>query len=232
MRLTNGLKQYVKRLLNIVPWQNDLKLQSKRISQYFNITKTRKLQLGCGPNFLEGWLNTDIYRGNDSVVYLDVTKPFPIPDETFSYITSEHLIEHITFDQSADLLKECYRILIPNGKIRITTPDLETIIKLYNYNSQPQKEYIDHIIKEFLPNVNYNPEVFVINNAFRNWGHQFLYNKSTLSNLLTEVGFKNISQTLPGMSEDPNFTNIDMRNLSKWKKINEFEIIVLEATKP
>ena len=44
------------------------------------------LNLGCGPNILEGWLNTDIEPIDDRVVYLDAGKPFPFEDETFDFI--------------------------------------------------------------------------------------------------------------------------------------------------
>ena len=57
-----------------------------------------KLHLGCGRNYLDGWINTDI----DSKRYkldqrLDITENFPFENNTISYIFSEHVIEHISY---------------------------------------------------------------------------------------------------------------------------------------
>ena len=57
-----------------------------------------KLHLGCGRNLLDGWINTDFniakFRGSD---FLDVTEKFPYDDNSVDYIFSEHMIEHISY---------------------------------------------------------------------------------------------------------------------------------------
>ena len=219
-------------MLGIIPWQENTALHRKKIAKYLQRNDIKKIQFGCGPNFLQGWLNTDIYKGSDEVVYLDITRELAIPPNSFHYITSEHLIEHITFDQAKVFLKECFRILKKDGVIRIVTPDLQTILNLYNNTTAENDRYIQHIISNFIPNAPYNPEVFVINNAFRNWGHQFLYDKATLINLLTDVGFKDIHEVKPGVSSHEHLNNIDARHQSAISQINEFEVMVFEAAKP
>jgi predicted SAM-dependent methyltransferase len=44
-------------------------------------------------------------------------------DNTFDFIFSEHFLEHLFLDEAFELLKECYRILKPNGVVRIVVPD-------------------------------------------------------------------------------------------------------------
>lgn len=53
-------------------------------------------------------------------------------DNTFDFIYSEHVLEHFFLDEACDLLKECYRILKPNGVIRIIVPDAD----LRNYEKR------------------------------------------------------------------------------------------------
>ena len=230
--MINELKAALKRISGVVPWQENTALQQKMISNYISSNQVRKIQFGCGPNYLPGWLNTDIYKTFDDVTFLDITKQLPLPSNSFDYMTSEHLIEHITFPEGLAFLKECMRVLRPNGKVRITTPNLETILKLYNSAQTKEKEYIDHIVQNFIPQANYNKEVFVINNAFRNWGHQFLFDKATLINLLSEAGFSQITEVEPGVSGHPEFADIDVRNKSDRRHINRFEVMVFEAIKP
>jgi predicted SAM-dependent methyltransferase len=46
-------------------------------------------------------------------------------DNTFDFIFSEHFFEHLFLDEAIDLLQECYRILKPNGVVRIVVPDAD-----------------------------------------------------------------------------------------------------------
>ena len=46
-------------------------------------------------------------------------------DNTFDFIFSEHFLEHLFLDEAIDLLKECHRILKPNGVVRIVVPDAD-----------------------------------------------------------------------------------------------------------
>ena len=93
--------------------------------------QTRKVQLGAGSSRLEGWLNTDIEPG-DGLAYLDATKPFPFEDDSVHYIFSEHLIEHLTYDEGKAMMAEAHRVLAPGGKMRISTPNLTRFIELFD----------------------------------------------------------------------------------------------------
>ncbi|WPU91648.1 methyltransferase domain-containing protein [Mucilaginibacter sabulilitoris] len=226
------LKKRLKKFLGLLPWQEDEAGQQKQIDSYFKRNEIKKIQFGCGPNYLADWLNTDICKSSDDVVYMDITRQLPLPAGTVHFITSEHLLEHITFCKAREFLKECFRVLKPGGIIRITTPDLETVIDLYTNQKEDARAYVDHIVRHFIPGVTYNENVFVINNAFRNWGHQFLYDRSTLVHLLEETGYIAIEQVLPGESKHPLLQKIDFRDQSGFKKINEFEVMVFEAARP
>ena len=46
------------------------------------------------------------------------------PDSTFDVITMSHVIEHL--HDPVDVLKECYRILRPGGKLLVTTPNMDS----------------------------------------------------------------------------------------------------------
>ena len=84
----------------------------------------RKLNLGCGGNVLDGWINSDVNPISSDVIHLNVGNEFPFNDNEFDYIFSEHMIEHKPYEVGSSSLKECYRVLKPRGVVRVSTPDL------------------------------------------------------------------------------------------------------------
>ncbi len=134
----------------------------------------KKLQLGTGNNVLEGWLNTDMFPIHDSVVYLDGTKHLPFDDNTFDYVVAEHMIEHVEYQAAHVMLKECFRVLKPGGRVRFATPVLSVILALHSReNTDAQINYIDWAVARYMPEVQECKNVFVINNFFRAWGTLF-----------------------------------------------------------
>ena len=206
----------------------------KIIRTYLRSHALRKLQLGAGPNILTDWLNTDYYPGSRRIVFLNATKRLPFEDRTFDYIFSEHQIEHVTYRDGLSMLHECYRILKTGGRIRVATPDLETLIGLHLPDkSELQQKYMKWIIDRYLPEVGVYRESFVINNAFRNFGHQFIYDYETLKSSMEEVGFIEINRYVSGESEDQILRGIDSHGKSTGDEdINRFETMVLEAKRP
>src|SRR5688500_2440993 len=91
------------------------------IETYFRTHGVKRLHLGCGGNILDGWLNCDLRPRSNEIVQLDATEAFPFPDEQFTYVFSEHMIEHVPFGDGAAMLAESYRVLRRGGKIRIST---------------------------------------------------------------------------------------------------------------
>ncbi|MFN9859156.1 MAG: class I SAM-dependent methyltransferase, partial [Pseudanabaena sp.] len=65
------------------------------------------------------------------VQYCDITKNLPYPDNYFDACYSSHVLEHLTKEESQQLLTECHRILKPQGVIRVVVPDLEAIVREY-----------------------------------------------------------------------------------------------------
>ncbi|MFC1848271.1 methyltransferase domain-containing protein [Chloroflexota bacterium] len=192
------------------------------------------LQVGAGTNSLEGWLNTDQCPVNNRVVYMDAIQPFPFKDNTFEYVFSEHQIEHLSYEEGLFMLGECYRILKPGGKIRIATPDLETLICLFTPDkSDIQKKYIDWVVARWLPHATVKKECFVINNAFRHWWHKFIYDRETLRHALESVGFANLKYYDPGESDDETLRGIESHGIAiDNEEINRFETMVLEGERP
>lgn len=78
-----------------------------------------QLNLGCGKDRLEGWINVDIAHECDVIHDLNVF-PYPWEDESVSYIKMHHVLEHL--DKPLDVLIECSRILRKGGILDIEVP--------------------------------------------------------------------------------------------------------------
>ncbi|GAI02629.1 unnamed protein product, partial [marine sediment metagenome] len=98
-----------------------------------------KLNIGSFTDmFYYGWINIDIIildQFAESYGYQfqhhDVTQRLPYDDNNVDLIFSSHLLEHLSREDGAKFLKECARVLKPNGVIRISTPDAEKLSSEY-----------------------------------------------------------------------------------------------------
>ena len=194
------------------------------IERYLRAHETRKLHLGAGKNVLPGWLNTDMHdygRGGE-LVYLDVRRPFPLPDDSFDVVFSEHMLEHLTYAEGQECLRESLRVLKPSGRIRVATPSLERLARLYDGGALAQR-YVRWATDTLEPEVEASLPGVVLNNFFRAWGHRFIYDPETLRHALTEAGFVDIEEQPLGELEG---------HLAEVPEFNAYETFVLEARKP
>lgn len=95
-----------------------------------------KLNIGSGPKRIKGYTNVDAleWEGSTDVIH-DLTRfPYPFQDESVEEILAIEFLEHIHFRKTHDVLRECWRILNPNGKIHIQVPDCGAMMKAYREN--------------------------------------------------------------------------------------------------
>ncbi len=93
-----------------------------------------KLNLACGLDYQEGYINSDLYPSPSAKIdaQLDVSK-LPYEDNSVDEIRALHIIEHFDFHEAVRVLLEWNRVLKPNGKLIIETPDfLESCKKFVN----------------------------------------------------------------------------------------------------
>lgn len=166
-----------------------------------------KLQLGCGHITFAGWTNIDmipaVNTGHEYICHdLRSGLPGTIPNDSVDFIYHEHFLEHLTREEGLVLLSSCYRKLKPGGVMRLTVPDLEYLVHRYNTNNidwggpggwQPKNRCI------------------MINQGFHAWGHQFLYDKGEIMDVLQESGFSDMKFVDCRKSEHSELHGIDCR---------------------
>lgn len=85
-------------------------------------TKPLKLNLGSGPNKMEGFISVDSISFPGVDVVTDLTKKFPWGDNTVEEIHASHVIEHFEAMERVHFVNEMYRVLIPGGKVNLIAP--------------------------------------------------------------------------------------------------------------
>jgi len=85
----------------------------------------RKLNLGCGFDKREGFVNADHFPECAPDIQLDIElTPWPIEDNGFDYILMKHVLEHVGADFPAfsRVMRELHRVIAPEGIIEIHVP--------------------------------------------------------------------------------------------------------------
>ena len=107
-----------------------------------------RLNVGCGPIQPEGWVNIDNSNRaklaanlpwlnqwlvwlkvfppteyNNKTSPIDIRKTLPFDGESVSAVYCGEVLEHLIYPEGLFFLKECFRILIPGGILRVRVPD-------------------------------------------------------------------------------------------------------------
>lgn len=91
----------------------------------------RLLNLGCGSHYHPLWINLDVRERRGLVQAHDVYQPIPFKDNLFDAVYHSHLLEHLSKRYAPLFIQECYRVLKPEGIVRVVVPDLESAVRSY-----------------------------------------------------------------------------------------------------
>lgn len=159
-----------------------------------------KLHLGSGSVTLDGWVNIDLEAPGADML-LDLRKPLPFTDSSVSHVYSEHVIEHIEYEEAQALLREIRRVLRPDGVLRLSTPDLAWIVL----------NYVGGLTEGWGALWQPGTPARLLNQALRYWGHCFVYDRPEMLRILTDAGFGDVRFVEWGASEDPVLDGIESR---------------------
>ena len=161
-----------------------------------------KLEIGSFTTMTPwGWINIDLHdlggwAGPRNYRYMqhDVRTGLPFQTGEVSLIHMNHVLEHFTYKEGLSLLRECRRVLKPDGALRLAVPDASLLCGLYaepDHYSAPHNDYRKlEDFDEISDGAAAQPTP-----AGKLWellfsGHQAAYDEETLSCILREAGFK------------------------------------------
>ena len=104
--------------------------------------KPRKLNLGCGVNKLDGYINIDMAPNVAPDKCFDFTScRWPFKDGTVDEIVIFHTIEHIRKPLHNYVISECGRVLKKGGLLLISFPDFWECAKNWHDNLRGARDF-------------------------------------------------------------------------------------------
>jgi predicted SAM-dependent methyltransferase len=173
-----------------------------------------KLNVGCGTVYMNGWINIDNNSDNNIEkldMNVDLRNGLPFENNSAAFIFNEHFLEHLTWDEGLQAVKEFMRVLKPGGVLRIAMPDLGRSVSIYQDENwkKNNNEYFEKYGLTFIETRAQN-----LNIDFRSWGHKHLYDFEELERLLKEAGCDTIRKCLFRESLHEELRGLETRNES------------------
>jgi hypothetical protein len=131
--------------------------------------------------FKLGIINKSIYQAKwpKGIIFWDMRWGIPFLKNSVDIIYASHFLEHLPQKSAFLFLKKCHAILKDNGTIRLVVPDIDILVE--NYIKKIQDDPIS-TTSEFNLRI------------FEEGQHKHMYNFNSLSNLLVDIGFKNVKK--------------------------------------
>lgn len=170
-----------------------------------------RIHLGCGPVRLEGWVNVDLDAAVTPDLVADLGRPFPFADGCASLIHAEGVMCQLDLGGGYRFLRECRRLLVPDGRVRLLTPDLAAFARRYlaDYESGGRGLVDLWHHGTGLP-LRTDTPCEVLNVGLRDF-HGFMYDDATLEIVARECGF-DPRRVEFRESEVPELRGIDQRS--------------------
>ena len=138
-----------------------------------------KLNLGCGTDIKNGFVNVDNVKLSGVDVVHDLNKRLPFKDKSFNEIICLDVIEHIS--DTEKFMKEICRVAKPNSKITITTPHFSSVTAFTDpqhiryFSAQTIEFFIKGHNRSYYSSVEFNHLEYVHLSFDKHWYVPHLY---------------------------------------------------------
>lgn len=159
--------------------------------------RLRRLEIGPSQRRLEGFETLDIVPGRHVDYVANALLQLPFHDETFDVVYASHVLEHLPWFESENVLREWRRVLKLNGRLEIWVPNGEYIAEtILNATRGDQVEDDGWRVRNPTgdPFLWANGRLFYgVNSHYPSW-HKAVFTRTSLCNLLQAAGFDNVRQ--------------------------------------
>jgi SAM-dependent methyltransferase len=197
-----------------------------------------KLNLGCGPSGIDGWLNYDwgalpllskmpwlrrslIRLGLLPASYdapwpplqlVDIRKPFPLGDNAAQFVYCSHVLEHLERWQALHVAREVRRVLAPGGCFRVVVPDLALICRAYlaGNGDRPAQEAC-RLLWGHPKDI---PPAGALGHLSRRFirPHEWAYDHAEMETLLREAGFGEVRRCKFREGQTPDLDKVELES--------------------
>jgi predicted SAM-dependent methyltransferase len=150
--------------------------------------KSLMIEVGAGDKKGEnGWLTIDVTNNCD--IIWDLRKGMPFPKNSISKIYSSHFMEHLSFKEGQQFLKECLRVLTIGGEFSICVPNAKLYIDAYAKGVSLDKNRFF----EYKPAYNNTTLIDYVNyTAYMDGFHKYMFDEDNLVFILKAIGFTDV----------------------------------------
>lgn len=173
--------------------------------------RLRALEIGPGKNPVNrSWHLMDMVNRPNLTYKHDVRDtPFPVPANHYDLVYMSHVLEHVPWFKTDEVLSEIYRITKPRGKVEIWVPDLKKLIEGY---LNPDRIKNDGWYK-FNPDRDpvrwFNGRMFTYGPGDENW-HRAVFDEEYLHRCLRKAGFRDCHRLAKPRGYDHGWINLGM----------------------
>ncbi|MBF0143916.1 MAG: methyltransferase domain-containing protein [Magnetococcales bacterium] len=189
-------------------------VRQRAIADYWSHHPVRRIHLGAGGpvDELPGFLNSRIH----GAVPIDITKRLPFPDSSISTLFSSHLVEHIHRRAFDYFLREVHRVLAPGGIQILSIPSIHAYAEaLYGREATDENRRLFQRRYAHLCGDDFFTPCHMINYAFQENGHHFLYDEFYMEEMAKKIGFAELRLVAPTELPDPEVRQLLTRHKDK-----------------
>jgi len=121
---------------------------------------------------------------------LDITKGIPKPDNSVDILYFSHFLEHLDRVQGQTFLKECFRVLKPNGMLRVAVPDPKILCEAYLKHTIMDYKFVNVGVEKAPDEAEALFHLLIA-------GHKTIYDFESLKKILESVGFIEVERMPP-----------------------------------
>lgn len=197
------------------------------------------VQYGCGLSAPPGWLNFDASptlrlqrlpvfgkvflkasktKFPAGVRFGDILQGLPLADGSCAGLYCSHVLEHLSYEDFNQALKNSFRLLKPGGIFRLVMPDLEHMAQIYLQakDSGDPTASVDFMRSTLL---GYESRARGLRSltSFM-WGnsrHLWLWDSASTREILSHVGFRSMRECSFNDSDDKHFTEVEDKDRFK-----------------
>lgn len=138
------------------------------------------LNIGCGSNKIEGYVNIDTEESCKPDLLHDILeKPLPYENGSVDRIVFFHCIEHVRKCYHRALLEDFYRVLREDGQIFISYPNFWECAQRWHNNTGAQRKFWEATL--------YGRQLYDTDY------HVCAMNPDELGEMMNQIGYKNVT---------------------------------------
>ena len=147
-----------------------------------------KVDLGSGFSPKEGYFNLDVQSVPKLGIFAEA-RNLPFRENSIDVLRASHLIEHFSYVEVRDVLKEWFRVVKPFGKLIMRAPDLDFLCRAYVSGHHTAEEIIVLLYGAFTLHACENGHFYDLGCYNEFDGHKAMYTEGILARIIRETGY-------------------------------------------